>query len=187
MYNYDYKKIKLPSNPYSQLLVHNVASTFSGKRRDWYGVNFFFPVLKLDLKAIVVIGVLMRSYAQERDWKSRETRKGSFVGFTGLVWLNFQLCRLWLCGFGVWTMYYSSAESWMRYIYIYIYFFFFFSFNGCLDWWVMTLDSLGPCVTCYRQLALASTKARLASSYWYFWWIFFFFLIFAWWYFWWIK
>ena len=36
------KKIKLPSNPYSQLLVHNVASTFSGKRRDQYGVRIFF-------------------------------------------------------------------------------------------------------------------------------------------------
>ena len=91
MYNYGYikKKIKLPSNPYSQLLVQNIASTFSGKRRDRYGVNFFFPVLKLDLEATMVIGVLMRSYAQEKDWKSRETKKGSFVGFTGLVWLNF--------------------------------------------------------------------------------------------------
>ena len=89
MYNYDYKKIKLPSNPYSQLLVHNVASTFSRKRRDRYGVNFFFPMLKLDLEATMVIGVLMRSYAQEKDWKSRETKKWSFVGFTGLVWLNF--------------------------------------------------------------------------------------------------
>ena len=58
------KKIKLPSSPYSQLLVHNVASTFSGKRRDQYGVNFFFPVLKLDSEATVVI---MRSRAQEKD------------------------------------------------------------------------------------------------------------------------
>ena len=91
------KKIKLPSNPYSQLLVNNVTYTFSGKRRDRYGVNFFFPVLKLDSEATVVI---MRSCAQEKDWKSRETGKGSFVGFNGLVWLNFQLCRLWLCGFG---------------------------------------------------------------------------------------
>ena len=41
------KKIKLPSNPYSQLLVHNVASTFSGKRRDRYGVRVFFSVLKI--------------------------------------------------------------------------------------------------------------------------------------------
>ena len=41
------KKIKLPSNPYSQLLVHNVASTFSGKRRDRYGVRIFFLVLKI--------------------------------------------------------------------------------------------------------------------------------------------
>ena len=64
MYNYDYKKkIKLPSNPYSQLLVHNVASTFSGKRRDQYGVRIFFPMLKLDLEATVVIGMLMRSRA----------------------------------------------------------------------------------------------------------------------------
>ena len=45
LYNYDYKKIKLPSNLYSQLLVHNVASTFSGKRRDQYGE--FFSQLKI--------------------------------------------------------------------------------------------------------------------------------------------
>ena len=41
------KKIKLPSNPYSQLLVHNVASTFSGKSRDRYGVRILFSVLKI--------------------------------------------------------------------------------------------------------------------------------------------
>ena len=41
------KKIKLPSNSYSQLLVHNVTSTFSGKRCDWYGVRIFFLVLKI--------------------------------------------------------------------------------------------------------------------------------------------
>ena len=63
MYNYDYKKIKLPSNPYSQLLVHNVTSTFSGKRRDQYGVRIFFLVLKLDLEATVIIEMLMRSRA----------------------------------------------------------------------------------------------------------------------------
>ena len=57
------KKIKLPSNPYSQLLAHNVASTFLGKRHDRYGVRIFFLVLKLDLEAIMVIGMLMRSYA----------------------------------------------------------------------------------------------------------------------------
>ena len=57
------KKIKLPSNPYSQLLVHNVASTFSSKRCDQYGVRIFFPMLKLDLEATVVIGMLMRSRA----------------------------------------------------------------------------------------------------------------------------
>ena len=177
MYNYDYKKIYiLPSNPYSQFLVHNIASTFLGKRRDQYGVRIFFPVLKLDSKAIAVIGMLMRSRAQKKNWKSRETRKGSFVGFTGLVWLNFQLCHLWLWSFGVWTMHYSSAESWIRYIYIYI--------NDCLDWWVMTLDSLGPCVTCCRKLALASTEARLASSYWYFWFFFFCLVVLL---IWWIK
>ena len=42
------KEIKLPSNPYSQLLVHNAAFTFLGKRRDWYEVRIFFPMLKLD-------------------------------------------------------------------------------------------------------------------------------------------
>ena len=47
MYNYDYKKIKLLSNPYSQLLVHNVASIFSGKRWDRYKVRIFFSVLKI--------------------------------------------------------------------------------------------------------------------------------------------
>ena len=41
------KKIKLPSNPYNQLLVHNIASTFSGKRRDQYGVRIFFPSAKI--------------------------------------------------------------------------------------------------------------------------------------------
>ena len=35
------KKIKLPSNPYSQLLVHDVASTFSSKKCDQYGVRIF--------------------------------------------------------------------------------------------------------------------------------------------------
>ena len=63
LYNYDYKKIKLPSNPYSQLLVHNIVSTFLGKRHDRYGVRIFFPVLKLDSEAIVVIEMLMRSRA----------------------------------------------------------------------------------------------------------------------------
>ena len=47
MYNYDYKKIKLLSNPYNQLLVHNVASIFSGKRWDRYKVRIFFSVLKI--------------------------------------------------------------------------------------------------------------------------------------------
>ena len=56
------KKIKLPLNPYSQLLVHNVVSTFSGKRRDRYRVIIFSPVLKLDLEATVVIRMLMRSH-----------------------------------------------------------------------------------------------------------------------------
>ena len=111
--------------------------------------------------------------AQEKDWKSRETGKGSFVGFTGLVWLNFQLCHLWLCGFGPLEFGQCTTAQlnpeWD---------FFFF-----LMVVVMTLDSLGPCVTCCRQLPLASTEARLASSYWYFWWFFFL----AWWYFWWIK
>ena len=50
------KKKKLSSNPYSQLLIDNVASTFSGKRRDQYKVRIFFPVLKLDSKATVVRG-----------------------------------------------------------------------------------------------------------------------------------
>ena len=137
-------------------------------------------MLKLDSEATVIIKMLMRSCAQEKNWKSRETGKGSFVGFTGLIWLNFQLCRLWLCGFGPLEFEQCTTAQlnpkWDIYIYIY--------FNGCLDWWVMTLDSLGPCVTCSRQLALAGTEARLASSYWYFWW---FFVFFAWWYFWWIK
>ena len=93
MYNYDYKKSKLPSNPYCQLLVHNVASTFLGKRRDQYGVRIFFPVLKLDSKAIVVIGMLMRSRAQKKNWKSRETRKGSIV-----VWFD-STFRFAVCGF----------------------------------------------------------------------------------------
>ena len=61
------KKIKLPSNPYSHLLVHNVVSTFSGKRRDRYGIRIFFLVLKLDSEATVVIRMLMRSRAQEKD------------------------------------------------------------------------------------------------------------------------
>ena len=59
------KKIKLPLNPYSQLLVHNVVSTFSGKRRDRYRVIIFSPVLKLDLEATVVIRMLMRSHANK--------------------------------------------------------------------------------------------------------------------------
>ena len=61
------KKIKLLSNPYSQLLVHNVVSTFSGKGRDRYRLRIFFLVLKLDSKATVVIGMLMRSRAIKDD------------------------------------------------------------------------------------------------------------------------
>ena len=38
-------------------------------------------MLKLDSEATVVIGMLMTSHVQEKDGKSRETRKGSFVGF----------------------------------------------------------------------------------------------------------
>ena len=57
------KKIKLPSSPYSQLLVHNVTSAFSSKRHNRYGVRFFFPVLKLDSEATMVIGMLIRSRA----------------------------------------------------------------------------------------------------------------------------
>ena len=68
LYNYDYKKIKLPSNPYSQLLVHNIVSTFLGKRHDRYGVRIFFPVLKLDLEAIMVIGMLTRSRANKESF-----------------------------------------------------------------------------------------------------------------------
>ena len=47
LYNYDHKKIKLPLNLYSQHLVHNIASTFLGKRRDRYGVRIFFLELKI--------------------------------------------------------------------------------------------------------------------------------------------
>ena len=72
------KKIKLPSNPYSQLLVHNVASTFSGKRHDRYRVRIFFPVLKLDSEATMVIGMLMRSY----DIKESTGTQLSALGFT---------------------------------------------------------------------------------------------------------
>ena len=61
------KNIKLPSNPYSQLLIHNVTSTFSGKRRDQYRVRIFFPVLKLDSEAIVVIEMLIRFRVQKKD------------------------------------------------------------------------------------------------------------------------
>ena len=65
------KKIKLPSNPYSQLLVHNVASTFSDKRLNRYGVRIFFPVLKLDSKVTVVIRMLMRSRAIKESSENR--------------------------------------------------------------------------------------------------------------------
>ena len=65
------KKIKLPSNPYNQLLVHNVTSTFSGKRRDRYGVRIFFPVIKLDSEATVVIKMLMRSCAIKKSSRNR--------------------------------------------------------------------------------------------------------------------
>ena len=61
------KKIKLPSNLYSQLLVHNVAATFSGKIHDQYGVRIFFLVLKLDSEATVVIKILMRPCVLEKD------------------------------------------------------------------------------------------------------------------------
>ena len=65
------KKKKLPSNPYNQLLVHNITSTFSGKRRDRYGVRIFFPMLKLDSEVIVVIGMLMRSRAIKESSRNR--------------------------------------------------------------------------------------------------------------------
>ena len=38
LYNYDYKKIKI---------VHDIASIFSGKRRDQYGVRILFPNAKI--------------------------------------------------------------------------------------------------------------------------------------------
>ena len=60
------KKIKLPSNLSSQLLVHNVASTFLGKRHDQQGVRIFFLVLKLDSEATVVIKMLMRPRVLEK-------------------------------------------------------------------------------------------------------------------------
>ena len=65
------KKIKLPSNPCSQLLVHNVVSTLSSKRRDQYVVRIFFPVLKLDSEATVVIRMLMRSRAIKESYGNR--------------------------------------------------------------------------------------------------------------------
>ena len=61
------KKIKLPSNPYSQLLVNNVASTFSSKRHDRFKVRIFFPVLKLDSKVTMVIKMFMRSCATKES------------------------------------------------------------------------------------------------------------------------
>ena len=47
----------------ANFLVHNIASTFSGKRRDQYGVRIYFLVLKLDSEATVVISMFMRSRA----------------------------------------------------------------------------------------------------------------------------
>ena len=134
MYNYDYKKNKLPSNPYSQLLVHNVASTFSGKRCDRYRVRIFFPGLELDSEATVVIGMLIRSCAiKERQ------RADCWGGFTALA---LDPCGLWsvdvvvvLCchvfaslfqvscdsQFWLWTP--TKLVNWIR----------FFFFNGCVD------------------------------------------------------
>ena len=57
------KKIKLPSSPYSQLLVHNVASASSSKRHNRYGERIFFSVLKLDSEATMVIEMFIRSRA----------------------------------------------------------------------------------------------------------------------------
>ena len=51
------KKIKLPSSPYSQLLVHNVAFAFSSKRHNQYGVT-------------MVIGMLIRSRAIKESFRS---------------------------------------------------------------------------------------------------------------------
>ena len=90
------KEIKLPSNPYSQLLVHNAAFTFLGKRRDWYEVRIFFPMLKLDSEATVVIEMLMRSRAQEKDWNSREIRKEAL--WVSLVWFDSTFSFA-VCGF----------------------------------------------------------------------------------------
>ena len=62
MYNYDYKKIKLPSNPYSQLLIHNVTFTFSGKRCDRYGVRIFFSMLKIVALPLWPLTLVVRGY-----------------------------------------------------------------------------------------------------------------------------
>ena len=90
MYNYDYKKInKLPLNPYNQLLVHNVASTFLGKRCDRYGVRIFFPVLKLDQK---------QQWLSECSWdpvplkRALETDCNALSTKRELPTLNFSFC-----------------------------------------------------------------------------------------------
>ena len=51
--------------------MHNVTSILLGKRRDQYGVKFFFPVLKLDSDATVVIGMLMRSHTRKKAKKRK--------------------------------------------------------------------------------------------------------------------
>ena len=51
--------------------MHNVTSILLGKRRDQYGVRIFFPVLKLDLDATVVIEMLMRSHPIKESSRNR--------------------------------------------------------------------------------------------------------------------
>ena len=51
--------------------MHNVTSILLGKRRDQYGVRIFFPVLKLDSDATVVIGMLMRSHTRKKAKKRK--------------------------------------------------------------------------------------------------------------------
>ena len=76
--------------------MHNVTSTFSGKRNDRYGVRIFFPVLKLNSNATVVIGMLIRSHARREAKKRKvEATKSLRVRVKdNRVRFNFAFCQV---------------------------------------------------------------------------------------------
>ena len=95
MYNYDYKKIKLPSNLYSQLLVNHVASTLSWGGRKLSG-----------LYCVVHLCILCFGFGQ---WTWTTTSKNWMRIFFFLM-VVIVLFNVLSCLVSLWVL--SSIEGW---------------------------------------------------------------------------